>query len=158
MKITMLFLWVIILFPQSKITLEDIRSNYELAVADEEICRAMIQHLGHHRGDEVQLAYLGGFQTMWANHVSNPITKLNSFNKGKNHIDSAAKLAPDNLEVIFIRYSVQKNSPGFLGYKHHLAEDRIFLTENLSKIPSPTLRRMVENVLGFSESESPRKK
>ena len=149
MKIILSLLLVLNLSTQSKITLEDIRNNYQLAVDDEEICRAMIQRLGDDPDDEIQLAYWGGFQTIWANHVANPIAKLNSFNKGKSNIDKAAKLAPDNLEVIFIRYSVQKNSPGFLGYKHHLKEDRIFLTENIRKITSPTLKKMVENVLGF---------
>jgi type III secretion system FlhB-like substrate exporter len=55
--------------------------------------------------------------------------------------------SPENVEVIFIRYSVQKNCPRFLGYSDNMVEDKIFLQANKNSIPSPTLKSMVENLL-----------
>ena len=95
----------------------------------------------------MHLAYLGAFQTIWANHVFNPFSKLKTFNKGKRNIDKAIKLSPNNVEIIFIRYSIQKNSPAFLSYKSNLKEDQKILKQNFSNINSIDLKRMIENVL-----------
>lgn len=107
----------------------------------------MIDELGKKHDNLIQLAYYGGFQTIWANHVFNPIEKLSTFNKGRKNIDQAAKLAPENIEIIFIRYSIQKNCPWFLGYRSNLKEDRDFLINNASTITSFELKKMVESII-----------
>lgn len=127
--------------------LEDIRRNYQQAVTDKQLCAQMIQHLDDRTDSDVHLAYLGGFQALWAKHTINPVAKLRTFNKGRGNIDRAARKAPGHPEIIFVRHSVQKNSPAFLGYKDRLEEDRAFLSGNLDRIASPVLKKMVESVL-----------
>lgn len=48
------------------------------------------------------MAYLGGLQTIWANHVFSPISKLNTFKEGKKNIEQAIKKEPENVELRFI--------------------------------------------------------
>ncbi|MBK6729586.1 MAG: hypothetical protein IPG60_01040 [Bacteroidetes bacterium] len=134
-------------FTTSKLSLDDIRRNYQLAVDDKSICRSMIDQLGENTQDNVQLAYRGAFQTIWANHTYNPVSKFNTFNAGKDNIEKAVTLSPNNVEIIFIRYSIQKNIPSFLGYKSNMQSDRKFLQNNLNNISSAELKKMVVAVL-----------
>lgn len=124
-----------------------LRNNYAVSVTDKELCRKMLTVLKDAEQTPLLMAYQGAYQTIWANHVFNPIEKLRTFNKGKANINRAAELAKDNTEVIFIRYSVQKNCPRFLGYRDHIKEDRVFLLNRIKTITSPLLKKMVENLL-----------
>ncbi|HET8963249.1 MAG TPA: hypothetical protein VFM99_05095 [Chitinophagales bacterium] len=134
-------------YTTSKLSLDDIRRNYQLAVDNKSICRNMIDQLGDNTGDNVQLAYRGAFQTIWAHHTYNPVSKFNTFNAGKDNIEKAVALSPYNVEIIFIRYSIQKNCPSFLGYKSNMQSDRNFLQNNLNNITSAELKKMAVAVL-----------
>lgn len=131
----------------NEVSLEVVRKSYDRAATDKGICQDMIRQLEKHHESSVHLAYLGGFQAMWAKHTGNPIDKINTFNKGKSNIDKALKQVSGDIEIIFIRYSVQKNCPGFLGYNDNITEDRNTLQKNLNNISSATLKTMVEKLL-----------
>jgi hypothetical protein len=127
--------------------LEYIRKNYSNAVNDEDLCRSFIDKLSKNAETNVHLAYLGAFQTIWANHVFNPASKLSTFNKGRSAIETALMKEPDNIEIRFIRFSVQKNCPSLLGYSSNIAADKKFLTDNLAKITSAQLKKMVKSLI-----------
>lgn len=120
--------------------LERIRTNYKKAVSDKKLCLLMIQELSADPKNSLQLSYLGAFQTIWATHVSNPISKLRTFNRGKKKIDQAAMSEPGNVEIRLLRLSVQTNSPSFLGYKNNIDEDKKFIQANNKNITSAVLR------------------
>src|SRR5690606_7084778 len=75
------------------------RLNYGKAVVDKKLCSMMIEELKTEKYNPVFIAYLGGLQTIWANHTMNPISKLSTFNKGKKNLEKAAELASDDIEV-----------------------------------------------------------
>lgn len=127
--------------------LESIRANYKKAVSDKKLCLTMIRGLSKSTENSVHLTYLGAFQMIWAKHVTNPISKLKTFNKGKKNIDDAAKAEPNNLEIRIIRLSVQKNSPAFLGYKKNIEEDKKFIGANYKNITSNHLKNMVKALI-----------
>lgn len=139
--------FIFVSIPNTELTLDEVRVNYPTAVVDKSICRSMILQLSENHETDVFLAYLGAYQTIWARHIFNPISKLHTFNKGKRNIDAAARRSPQNVEVILIRHSIQKHSPAFLGYKDMLEKDRNFLKNHLQTISSPKLKKMVETVL-----------
>lgn len=126
---------------------EKLRINYSLAPEDKSLCRSMLKELNTPSLPDLHLAYLGAFQMIWAKHTPNPFEKLSSFNKGKNNIEKALKNDPENVEIIFLRYSLQKNSPAFLGYNDNLDDDKKFLKLNIHKSPSPDVRKMIENII-----------
>lgn len=129
------------------IDLEYIRSHYEQAVSEEKICKQMIEDLQKESPTTIHLAYLGGLQTIWANHVGNPFSKLNTFKKGKANIEKAIQKDNSNLEVRLIRLSVQKNCPAFLGYSKNIAEDDKFVRGNKGKVNSLSLLKMIDKFL-----------
>ena len=128
--------------------LNEVRSSYSKAVLDKKLCKKMIEELELSKEKYViALAYLGAYQTIWANHVFNPLSKLATFKKGKNNIESAISKEPENVEIRYIRFSVQKNAPSFLGYNSHLKEDRDFLVKNKKNINSDLLQKNIEKLL-----------
>lgn len=133
--------------PVPDIQLKYLRDNYEKAVSDKKICETIIRDLEKNPKSNVHLAYLGAFQTIWANHVFNPFSKLKTFKKGKANIELAVKNENSNAEIRFIRLSVQKNCSGFLGYNDNIKQDKLFLKNHLDEVQPGQLKEMIENIL-----------
>ncbi len=127
--------------------LEYLRKSFSKAVNDENLCKTIISKLNGTTESAVHKAYLGGFQTIWANHTYNPMTKWNTFSTGKANIEAAVKKDPKNVEIRFIRLSVQKNCPSFLGYSGNITSDKKFLKDNLHTITSEQLKKMVKAMI-----------
>ena len=128
--------------------LNEVRTSYSKAVLDKKLCKKMIEELELSKEKSViALAYLGAYQTIWANHVFNPLSKLATFKKGKNNIELAISKEPENVEIRYIRFSVQKNAPSFLGYNSHLKEDKDFLVKNKKNINSDFVQKNIETLL-----------
>jgi len=137
--------------PKDKSDLEFVRSNYNKAVADKDLCASMIKDLQKYDNESIALAYLGGLETVWAKHVLNPISKLKTFNKGKRKIEQAVQKEPENIEIRFIRLSVQKHAPSFLGYNKNIKEDLFFIQTNRQEIKSQILLNNVDKLLKYSK-------
>lgn len=121
---------------RAQINLDEIRSNYTIALFEKSICIKMIKVLSTQKSQAIYLGYLGGFQTIMAKHYSNPFSKLKTFNQGKANIESAILKDNKDVELKYIRYSVQKNAPRILGYFDNLEMDRKCLEENKCEIKS----------------------
>ena len=145
----MLFLTVLFMnYSFASSVIDEARMNYNKAVQVKDLCRKMIDELEKSKEKSpVYLAYLGGFQTIWANHVFNPISKLQSFKEGKNKIEQAISKEPDNVEIRFIRFSVQKNAPSFLGYSNNIIDDRNFIIKNRDDVSSEVVQKNIEILL-----------
>ncbi len=66
------------------------------------------------KNEPLFLGYHGASQMMMAKHVGNPFKKLSYFNKGKDMYTAAINADPRNVELRFLRFSVQAEAPGFL--------------------------------------------
>lgn len=123
--------------------IDEARINYDKVIKDEVLCKKMILELEKVKNDSaVNLAYLGGFQTILAKHVFSPIEKLKTFKEGKKLIDEAVLKEPNNIEIRFIRLSVQKNAPDFLGYKSNVKEDEEFIRKNRNTVSSEIISKI----------------
>lgn len=128
------------------IDIEYLRSNYEKAVGNKDLCKKMMEGLAIKKEEPVYLAYLGSLQAVWANHVINPISKLKTFKNGKKNLEKAAEMKPNNIEIRFLRLSVQKNAPSFLGYNKEIEEDTDFIKTNQKSITSPSLLKLINKL------------
>ncbi|AWH85663.1 hypothetical protein HYN59_11335 [Flavobacterium album] len=126
--------------------MDTVRNSYRLAPGDKTVCKEMIALL-ENRKDAVSLAYLGAFRSIWAKHTPNPLSKLGTFRKGKKNIEAAVAAEPLNIEIRFVRLSVQLNAPGFLGYNDDIDEDKKFIMANRGTITSEVLKSMVDDII-----------
>lgn len=91
----------------------------------------------------LMMAYYGAAKMMMANHVFNPYQKLSYFNEGKYILEKAIATENDNIELRFIRYSIQLYAPSFLGYRSNLKNDKDFLSQNLQKEQDSDLKKTI---------------
>jgi len=76
-------------------------------------------------------AYRGAGLATTSNCTSWPVRKITRFRDGKALIEEAVSLRPNDLEVRFLRFTIQRNIPDFLGYDN-VEEDRKFIMERLT--------------------------
>ena len=140
--------WLLVAFTQRVNTLEEIRIGFGKMASDKELCQQSINQLKAMQAQSAtHLGYLGGLQTIWANHAFNPINKWTTFSSGKKNIERAIQLEPHNAELRFIRLSVQKNAPSFLGYNTHIQTDKAFLKMNRKQLKSVHVEAYVDALL-----------
>lgn len=91
-------------------------------------------------------AYYGAAAAAAPGCITNPATKIASFNKGKRLLEEAVKLDPRNPEIRFLRFATQVKAPGFLGYNKNISHDKQVILRDLSQ-----LRKTINNTAIFTE-------
>jgi hypothetical protein len=72
----------------------------------------------------LNICYLGVVEALKAKHAWNPYYKVKYLNDAEKTLQAAVNRDPDNMEIRFMRFSIEHNVPGFLGYTKHLVADR----------------------------------
>lgn len=143
---TFLLIYLLLLQQPSDLSqteLERIRTDYTKAVDDKGLCERNISALKKHTGEALSEGYLGAYMMIMAKHAFNPISKLNWFKKGRRHLDTAIDTAPKNLEIRFLRLSIQSNAPQILNYDDQIKADRMFISQNFNSIKDNKLKTLV---------------
>lgn len=76
-------------------------------------------------------------------HSYNPYTKYKYFLSGKELMESAIGKYPDNIELRFLRLTIQLNVPSFLGYSDKISEDKKVILANAKNIKDEDLYRRI---------------
>ena len=79
------------------------------------------------------------------------IKKFKHFEEGRKIIEQSIKNDPENIEIIFLRYLNQRNSPWFLNYNQNLAEDYDFLIKNLKFISDPYFKNVIQKAAELND-------
>ena len=79
-----------------------------------------------------------------AKHAMNPLSKYSYFNKGKKALDEAVNKEPNNLEIRFMRYISQEQTPAFLGYNKYLKSDKAFILAEYRKSKDEDLTKRIK--------------
>ena len=64
-----------------------------------------------HTNDPLTKGYIASLYFAYSKHAS-LFKKMEAFNRGRNLMDAAVKASPNNIELAFLRLSVQMNAPG----------------------------------------------
>lgn len=109
-------------------SIEDIRKKYQLAVYDSKVANALSDKLSKiDNPDALTLAYKGCTEALKAKHAWNPYNKLDYMNSFDKIITEAVLKSSDDIEIRFLRFSVQLNTPKYLGLSKNLAEDKAMI-------------------------------
>lgn len=129
-----------------------LREQYYQAAKKSELAKDFYRKLDSFNEAEgtLVLGYKGMASFMLAHHAKNPIAKLKYFNEGKNHLEKAIHLDPENLELRYLRFTVQTSAPEFLGYRKSIHADKKFILDSIydrKSTDKDLINRMVEYVL-----------
>ncbi len=134
--------------------LSDVRQLYRQAGSSKNDARRLQQLLSKVDSNSSPLLYCykGASEMIQAKYALNPMNKLARFSSGKSWISRAESRDTSDIEMRFIRFSVQSNLPAFLGYRQDINRDKIFLKEHLKDVDDMELKKMIVNYLNtFSD-------
>jgi hypothetical protein len=155
MKLTLLLI-IAILFGKATMAydIDKIRLDYIAAVNSSKKADVFYKQLkAIPKPDALLLAYLGSAEALRAKHAFNPINKLAYLKQGSKTLENAVNTAPNNIEVRFLRFSLEHYIPSFLGYNKNLEADRekiIELLQHKNKGESPHANAQItKNIITF---------
>ncbi len=125
--------------------IEQLRKNYLGATQEESICKQEIERINSFTSESaIEMAYHGAYHMLWAKYLSAPLSKLNSFKKGKELMDSALKKRYGDSEIHFLRLTIQQHAPGILKYNKNIQEDIHQITQHWESVPSTQLKKQMK--------------
>jgi len=83
----------------------------------------------------LQFAYLGATEALLAKHSFNPFSKLSLVNSALNKLNKSIELNERNIEIRYMRFSIEINMPAYLGYSKHIEEDKQTIIHGLKITP-----------------------
>lgn len=89
--------------------------------------------------------YKGVSLMLLAKYTLNPYKKIYYFNQGKIALDNAIREEVENIELRYLRYTVQLKAPQFLNYNGALSDDLYFIKSNLYNINDLDLKSRINN-------------
>ena len=92
-------------------------------------------------------AYYGVNLILKSKYLKNPFKKIEYFEKGRKILEAAIIKEPDNIELIFLRYTVQKKTPSILMYKKDIEEDYQFIKSELDFTKDQRLKKYISQTL-----------
>lgn len=127
----------------------ELRALYYKAPSDKGASEKFLQVTGgiNEMDNGVLLCYKGAAQLLRAKYVYNPYTKLTCFSNGKKLVEKAIKKDPDNLEIRFVRYCIQENTPGFLGYDSDMKVDKAIILRGWGALTDAELKKNIKNYM-----------
>lgn len=150
-KIILLLAFLTIPFTEKAddIKLINLRNLYYKALVNKEDSEKFTQTTEKITGIDKKLltGYLGVSWMIKANHAINPTYKLSYFLKGKAILESAINSDSKNIELLFLRYCVQTNTPSFLNYNHNIQSDKNSITSQFALITDLDLKKRIKEFM-----------
>ncbi len=102
------------------------------------------------RADVAVEGYRAVIWFLWADYYVNPIKKWKCFNKGKDRLEELIGENRNNVELRFLRLTIQDNLPDFLGYNSNINDDKDFIYHQISSIVDKDLYGRIVLYLRFN--------
>jgi hypothetical protein len=136
-------------------TLLDVRQGFHEAVMEPSLTKEFHQFLNNADNTPTINAYRAASEAMMARVVWNPLSKFAQVIKYADLMEQAVNLEEENIEIRFLRLSIEYNLPKFLGMSKHLKEDTEMIVKNLSMVQTmnldPAYGRYILSFLDMSE-------
>jgi hypothetical protein len=144
----MKLLLLLFFLPLVNSDLSSLRSLYQEASKDEAKANKLLVIADKNSSNNsVFYGYKGAAKIIMAKYAFNPYTKWNLFNEGKDILESAIASDVNNVELTYLRLTIQMNAPNFLGYKSNIDSDKKFLKENINGLNDKELQSIIKNYL-----------
>ena len=140
--------------------LTELRSKYIEASEGKQKCAdfgALAEKYNNPRIVETQ-GYYACSKMMMAKYYFNPISRYSEFKAGVQLLEKAIQLAVGNVELIYLRYTIQTQVPDFLGYNKQIQHDKAFLLNVVNKLDEKDLKAKISSYLKYSKYVSSKEK
>lgn len=150
-KIFILILFFITIKTSFAMDVISLRKEYYEAVSDSKKTESLYQTLVKAKSSNpIVLAYIGSLQALKAKHSWNPYNKLSLLAESQKTLDKAIKLLPNNIEIRFLRYTIQFYVPAFLGHSNNLDDDKSKIIALINKKEyEPEDKSLMKNIVSF---------
>lgn len=130
-------------------SIKDVRLMLHQATNKEDDCTKLINILTpfNEKNNPLLFGYKGGATMIMAKHAFNPFSKLSYFKKGKNMLESAIQADKNNIELLFLRYTIQTSVPSFLNYSSDRQKDKSFLLKAVGDLKDQDLKKIINAYL-----------
>jgi hypothetical protein len=131
----------------------EIRQLYARSVEDEKVCERLIALLApyNENNNPVYAGYKAGATLIMAKHVFSPFSKFSYFKKGKVLLEKAIAKNSNDIELRFLRFTIQANLPRFLDYHGHIDADKTFIIKAFPKITDAGLKQKITDYVKTSD-------
>lgn len=99
---------------------------------------------GKANNSNLALCYVGALKAKKSSYLATPKEKVKEFKAGAGKIEKAIALDSKNVELIFLRYVIQCNSPKITRYKDKIDKDKYFL-ESQNKTIRKSLYKIIQD-------------
>lgn len=127
--------------------LKKVRDVYERAAFDEQAAIKFLSDADQVKNDNMLNGYKGAVKMIMAKYQMLPWNKYLTFREGKALLDEAIGNDKSNTELIYLRFSIQTNVPGFLNYHHQIQHDKNYLIKAMSSLKDADLKIRITRYL-----------
>jgi len=129
-------------------SISEVRKMYKKASKSKEATIELHSKLASIKNNDNYIlhAYKAASLTLMAKYAKGIKNKKNYFKEGVLLLESIVAKHPNNLELRFIRLTIQENSPKIVKYKNNINKDKVFIIKNLN---SNNDLRLKANIKGY---------
>ncbi len=159
MKFFSLLVLLIAISPSSSKTqdqdqsLDRVRLQFYKATLDYQYAFPLIEQLnGIEDPVAIMLAYKGATEAILAKPGWNPFKKLRHLKNSRSLLQQAITSDAGDVEIRFLRLSVEHHIPKYLGFSDHMEQDKTMIMDNLNRFRKKGLpQEITDYILRFSE-------
>ena len=130
-------------------TLEEARKVYAESMNNKVTCEAAYKKISLVQNSENHLlmGYKAAISIALSKHLKSTKEKISHFNEGKHLMESAIGKDSKNVELRFLRFTVQSNCPAALKYNKNIVTDKSYIIENLTTVQNNSIRTKIKEYL-----------
>lgn len=134
-----------------------IRDSISMAFENEGMCQALFnEYNAIPNPDGLLKGYIGGLHIARSKHTSQLREKNSYLKQGAALLEESINKSPENIELLFLRLTIQLNLPAITGYRKNIESDKKFVLNNFKKaIPEvqKNIRHFILNSGFFTKEE-----
>ena len=139
--------------------IKNVRSTYYAAKDNTQIAEDFFKLFKKAKSlSGIYLGYKAASLMLLAKHAWNPYNKYSYFNRGKTLLEKAINQSPHSIELRFLRFCIQSNSPTFLSYSSQIKEDLTFIKQYWKATSDKDLMTKIQNYMLDTDRLSTRDK
>ncbi|AUS05990.1 hypothetical protein [Pseudotamlana carrageenivorans] len=138
------------------VDLQKTREAYKVAAHDADNVNTFFRDLQSvtKKNRSELIAYKGASIALKAKNTKTLKEKKEGFIEGVNLVEYAVKKDSNNIEVRFIRLSIQQNTPKILKYNQEIENDKAFIMRHYNEIKSAHLKMHIGDYISNSKKFS----